>query len=496
MTGMTTAVDSFELISIGVDIGSVTTHILFSALRLEREPYRMSSRFSVVSRRDIWMSPVLLTPYEDAGNLIAAGRLSEMVATAFAQSGITAADVDTGVVILTGAALERENADAIAAVLSARVGSLVCASAGHHMEALLAAYGSGSCALSRTAQADVLNIDVGGATTKLSLIRAGSVIATAAIDIGCQSLKMSSDGERIAVVRKAARMAGRSAGLELDPGQSLGSAQLAALAEWLARAIVGFAFDDLPAPDVTDLILLDNFSPTKAAEALAPGLVTISGGVSEYFYSRTSEDYGDLARGIAAALRDQLSRRAGIQIAEPKAGIRATVVGASQFTTQASGSTTAVTQEVRLPIRALPVLKLPALDDRATESQSQVSDLVASACRLRPEVIESDGPLALAIDWRSGTEHRRLRNAAGGLLSGLARAGASSRCGPLIVLMDEDLALSLGTVLGELGRAADGFVVLDGLNLGEFDFIDIGPPQLPSGSYPVIVRSMVFECME
>ena len=46
--------------------------------------------------------------------------------------------------ILTGEALRRENAQAIAATISAHGGDFVCATAGHHMESMLAAFGSGA----------------------------------------------------------------------------------------------------------------------------------------------------------------------------------------------------------------------------------------------------------------------------------------------------------------------------------------------------------------
>src|SRR5215813_1550711 len=63
-------------------------------------------------------------------------------------------------------------------------GDFVCATAGHHMEAMLAGYGSGAARVSSDEKKRILNIDIGGGTTKLALVENGRVIATAAIHVG------------------------------------------------------------------------------------------------------------------------------------------------------------------------------------------------------------------------------------------------------------------------------------------------------------------------
>src|SRR5678809_624998 len=74
-------------------------------------------------------------------------------------------------------------------------GEFVCATAGHHMESLLAAYGSGAAKASSDLQGPVLNIDIGGGTTKLALVENGRVVHTAAIHIGGRL--MAHEGGRI-----------------------------------------------------------------------------------------------------------------------------------------------------------------------------------------------------------------------------------------------------------------------------------------------------------
>ena len=171
--------DNVTLVSVGMDIGSSGTQIIFSRLNLRRFGEDLSSRYVVVSRETLFQSEVVLTPYQSASR-IDDSALGRIIDRAYAAAHLQPRDIDTGVVILTGEALRRENAQAIADILAREGGDLVCATAGHHMEAMLAAYGSGAAQMSHQARSRILNIDIGGGTTKLAIVDCGTVIATAA----------------------------------------------------------------------------------------------------------------------------------------------------------------------------------------------------------------------------------------------------------------------------------------------------------------------------
>jgi ethanolamine utilization protein EutA len=64
--------DSYELIeglekltinSVGIDIGSSTSHLVFSRLVLRREGSAFSSRFRVTGQEVLYRSRIMLTPY-------------------------------------------------------------------------------------------------------------------------------------------------------------------------------------------------------------------------------------------------------------------------------------------------------------------------------------------------------------------------------------------------------------------------------------------------
>src|SRR5258707_10418687 len=175
--------DHVTRVTVGVDIGSSGTQVIFSRINLRRYGEDLTSRYYVVSRETLFQSPVALTPYSSDVRIDDAA-LGAIIDDAYKAAGVQAQDIDTGVVILTGEALRRENAEAIAGLIAEQRGDFVTATAGHHMESMLAAYGSGASKVSYDGDRRLLNIDIGGGTTKLAVLEKGNVIATAALHIG------------------------------------------------------------------------------------------------------------------------------------------------------------------------------------------------------------------------------------------------------------------------------------------------------------------------
>ena len=392
---------------------------MFAHLRLQRLADSLSSRYVVVEREVLHRSSIVLTPYA-AANTIDAAALASHIASWYASAGLAREDVDTGAVILTGVALEQDNARELADLFAGEGGKFVCATAGHALEATLAAHGSGSVARSRREGQTILHVDVGGGTTKLARIEDGVIVATSAIAIGARS---------------------RHAGRDPDDRRRVASE--------LAEAIVAATRGAAVAPELQLLPPLP--------QASAPARVTLSGGVAEYAAGRERADHDDLGRELAAAL---LALRAGLPapLEVTTDGIRATVIGASQFTVQVSGSTIGV--GAALPLRNVPVVLLGG-------------DMRGS------------GPIALAVKWEGEPEHARIRALA-------ERIAAVANRRPLIVAIDGDIAATLGGILRDELHFKGELVTLDGLELGDLDYIDVGTPVAPSGVVPVIVKSLVF----
>src|ERR1700752_2175983 len=164
--------ETITLRTVGIDIGSSTSHLLFARVVLARQSQYLSSRFVVVERQIIWRSSILLTPFLSDGT-IDARALAHFIHHAYHDAGLRRSDIDSGAVILTGEAIKRKNARAIDELFAEESGKFVCATAGHKLESILAAHGSGAVALSRRRGACGLHVDIGGGPTKLPPVNPG-----------------------------------------------------------------------------------------------------------------------------------------------------------------------------------------------------------------------------------------------------------------------------------------------------------------------------------
>jgi ethanolamine utilization protein EutA len=475
--------DNVVLVSVGIDVGSAGTQVLFSRMQLQRQGLDLCSRYLVVERETLFESPVSLTPYLGE-SLIDARKLGEIVDAAYNAARLHPDQIDTGVVLLTGEALRRENAEPIARVLAEKCGDLVCAAAGHHMEATLAAQGSGAVQWSYEQRQCVLNVDMGGGTVKLSVIDRGRILSTAALQIGARLVAVDDDG-MIERLDPAGRAHAERAGLEWRRGKRVTTAELALVAEAMADDLVAALVLTDPGRDVLELYLTDPIRDLDRVES-----VLCSGGVAEYVYGRESRAFGDLGMQLGSALRARFE--AGTlpwPLLAGSRGIRSTALGCSEFTAQLSGNTLYISApEALLPRRNMKVLSPPL----QLEGEI-VSGEVAAAIRrhlVLCEIDSTDERLVLALHWRGPPRYRRLRALAEGIVAGLAERAAAGL--PLYVILDADIALGLGAILHrELGLPGE-VLVIDGLALWDFDAVDIGRLRQPSATVPVTIKSLVF----
>ena len=467
--------ERIELQSVGIDIGSSTSHLTFSRLVLRRLGESLSSRFRVVERNVLHQSPILLTPYRDPF-LIDTERLDSFIRGAYARAGLTPDGIDTGAVVVTGEAAKKENAESILSLFAREAGRFVCAAAGPQLEAMMAAHGSGAVARSREGSG-VLSVDIGGGTTKLAVCRDGQVAAVAVINVGGRLV--AEDRGRITRLEEAGALVGDEVGLRLAVGQRIDDTRKAALAEKMAACLFEL-IDRRPFSSLTRRLMhtppLDDDGPID--------VLMFSGGVSEYIYERERAAFDDLGKALGEAVRSRLRHHplAG-SLATPLEGIRATVIGAAQYTVQVSGSTIFTPQPDLLPIRNLPVLSVRLGEPL---SVAGVAEAVRQAGRAHdPELL--DGPLALAIRWPFGPSHSELTLLGQGLVQAL-----DGRQAPVVLAFDRDIARLMGRLLLEELRAKLNLVAVDELELGAFDYIDVGEPLPVSGVVPVVVKSLVF----
>lgn len=474
------AQDNLELLTVGIDIGSSTSHLLFARVTLQRQVHDLSSRFVVVSREVVWQSPILLTPFLPDGT-IDAHKLSHFVHDAYHAAGISRADVDSGAVILTGEAIKKSNARAIDEIFASESGKFVCATAGHHLESILAAHGSGATELSRKRQSVGLHVDIGGGTTKLALIDHGELADVAAFAVGGRLLAQDADGVWSRVDDSAALVA-KELDLDTSP-QSLADpavrqAITRRLAELAVDQITGGARDDLG----RELQLTDPLRRTAV-----PEYVSFSGGVSEYLFGHETRDHGDIARELAASIVEQLRERIDVPSVEVGQRIRATVIGASQFTVQVSGKTIYLSDPAILPVHNVPVVHLGARVGDEIDTAAVTRAFVAAA-----ELHGADlrGLVALAFNWSGLPSYDRLVAIARAITAVLP--APTGQDGPLVLANDGDVGQSLGRILRhDLGFERE-VISIDGIELKELDYVDIGEFLEPPGVVPVVIKSLLF----
>ncbi len=420
----------------------------------------------------IHRSNVILTPYSSERR-IDTDALGTFIARSYAEAGWSPDDVDTGAVITTGEAARKENAAAIVALFSGQAGKFVCATAGHHLESLLAAHGSGAVALSRDAATPlVLNIDIGGGTTKLAVCRDGHVEETAALDIGARVVSWDTAGTINSVTRAGARVA-KEAGVQIAAGDRRDERALYAIAERIAdlalRVPTGKDFDD-PSVWLTDPLVAGG--PFRA--------LVFSGGVAEYINGLQDEEFGDLGLRLGRAIQ---RRRAEFEVLRPVESIRATCIGASQYSVQVSGDTLFLSDPTLLPLRDLAAI---AVRPETASAGAIANEIRRGIARLDRE----DGRFALAMRWRHGPAYPALRELCAGIADGTHELlGAHS---PLVVILDADLAGIVGQMLrDELGVRAP-VICVDQIALSDLDFIDIGAVLPEKSVVPVVVKSLVF----
>jgi ethanolamine utilization protein EutA len=476
--------DHVTLVSVGMDIGSSGTQVIFSRINLRRLGEDLSSRYFVVSRDTLYQSPVALTPYQ-SDERIDERALGAIIDDAYANAGMRPRDIDTGAVILTGEALRRENAEGIAGILAEHGGDFVCAAAGHHMEAMLAAYGSGAARLSSDDRQRILNIDIGGGTTKLAIVEAGRVVATAAFHVGGR-LQVVDAAQRVVRLDPAGRHLAAQAGYSWSVGDLARPDEMQRVADWMADAVIA-AITQQPLPVHLAALYLTDPLPELG---LIDGVI-ISGGVGEYVYGRETRDFQDMGRLLGTALRRRLDA-GGLPwpLLPARECIRATALGASEYSVQLSGNTIFVSSPgTLLPRRNLQVLR-PNYDFPEVVDPDGVAQAIAAHFAFF-DLFEGETEVALAFHWQGAPSYPRIAALAEGVVRALAKTTANGK--PLYLVLDGDVAQTLGFILkDELGLKND-VMVIDGVVLWDFDYVDLGRVRLPSNTVPVTVKSLVFE---
>jgi len=463
--------------SVGIDIGSTTTQLVFSKLSLGFVEEK--HKFDIVDREVTYLSEISLTPFHE-DYTIDSERLREILTVAYSSAGYKAEDIDTGAIIITGVAALRHNAAKILELFSGQMGRFVVATAGPNYEAILAAHGSGAVELSDRRLKTVMNVDVGGGTTKIAVIRRGEVVETASLFVGARHVVLD-ENERAVRVEEPAEIVASANGFKISAGEVVSKDEQAALASSLADSLFELIKGE-PLSPLTEKLM--QTPPLKFDGRV--DVVFFSGGVSEYIYGYEKRSFGD----IGLILGEEIRKRMGdLQVAEPAERIRATVIGESQYTLQVSGTTNLISDLGLLPIRNLPVVA-----PRFASSVLSVEQMEAEIRRAlgMHDLDPARDPFALAfarsvINQPSYLQMKGLSEAVVNVQRKKLEAGE-----PLVLVFEADIGMGIGRVIQEEVAPGCSLISIDEVKLSDFNYVDIGEPTGDRGFIPVIIKSLVF----
>lgn len=475
--------ESWQIHSVGIDIGTTTSQVIFSRLEVVNRAAASQVPNYEFSRRDIlYVSPAIPTPIDFEGH-VHEDALRRFIMSQYAAAGLDTELVKSGAIIITGETSKARNARQAVMGLAEQLGDFIVATAGPHLESVIAGQGSGAAEHSRTNTCRVLNIDIGGGTSNYAVFEAGRVVDTACLNVGGHLLELESDG-RLRHLHAPARPICTELGLSPlpEPGQPVGDGTVARIAGRMAGLIHEICVGQ-PSPLAQQLLMTDCLRPGHRYDA-----VYLSGGVGACYYDpqgiASARAFGD----IGPALAEALHRHAGMQalpLREPRHTLRATVIGAGAYSLSLSGSTIWV-DEQHLPVRNLPVVH---------------------AARPWPDCTA----VQLAEDWDTAMKRMDIDPAKDGYALGLpddlpvAYADvervvdalahfADAHPDParaLFVVARQDLGKVLGMLLQPRlhGRK---LAVIDEIQTRPGDYIDVGKPFMGGDIVPITVKSLAF----
>ncbi|MHA1480846.1 MAG: ethanolamine ammonia-lyase reactivating factor EutA, partial [Candidatus Thorarchaeota archaeon] len=341
--------ENLSLLSVGIDIGSSTSHLVFSRLTLRRERSfsNPSNRFILVERKIIYEGNIIFTPLLDR-HTIDVEAIVEFCNDEYRNAGITPDMVDTGAVLVTGETAKKKNAADIVKRISSESGKFVSAAAGPNLESMLSAMGSGVVDLTAKKQNTIMNIDIGGGTSNLAISSKGNVTSTSCINVGGRLLGIDKDF-KIWRIDDPTKFLMNELGMKYQIGDNIPEEDARLIAREYAKALVEVMTGKATSSIAKELMMTDNLNFSIPIQEYS-----FSGGVAEMFYG-SDITYDDIGKFLAEEI-ELLVEELGLLVVEPENKIRATVIGAGAFSLSVSGSTCYFDKSIEFPINNIPVI--------------------------------------------------------------------------------------------------------------------------------------------
>ena len=475
--------ENTQVLSVGIDIGTSTTKVIFSRLVMENTAgFFTVPRISIVEKEVIYRSDIYHTPLKTA-SLLDGEAVREIVAGEFVRAGLTQADIGTGAVIITGESARKENAGLVLAKLSDFAGDFVVSTAGPDLEAVIAGQGSGAQQDAEENAAVVVNLDIGGGTTNVVLFDQGQTAARGCVDIGGRLIRVEAD-LTVTYASESARKIARALYLPLQAGERTTLETLTKICDTMARLL-----EQLLGLEEQSGLLREIQTPgsTWFAPQKKIAAICFSGGVADCIYQNRQDplQYGDIGVLLGRSIRRGRLFQA-FRVLTPKETIRATVVGAGTYTTSISGSTIDYTEGL-FPLKNVPVLKL-SLPEQA---RCFAGDSGFLKEKVRWFLQQSDSTnVILAMQGEKNPSYAGINILAATIVAAMDTELPEGS--PLLLVVESDMAKALGQAVKKNLSAKRPVIAIDAIRVEQNDFVDMGKPLMQGLVIPVVVKTLIF----
>ncbi len=471
-------VNEIELLSVGIDIGSSTSHLVFSKLLLERDEESPTRRFIIVDRNIIYEGRIIDTPLLH-DNTIDIAELTDFFKQEYMHAGINPAEVQTGAVIITGETAKKQNAEEIVETLSSDAGKFVAATAGPNFEGVIAAMGSGAKDRSEKFNKTILSCDIGGGTSNIAISVNGKIVSTSCVSVGGRLIALDSE-EKIWRVADPAKTVMEHLSMDYKIGDRIPIKDINKIAETFAQVLIEVITGQPTSLLSKKLMITNNLKFTNSIDEYM-----FSGGVAELIYggNGTHNDMGKILADKINLLTPKLTS----PVIEPLNKIRATVIGAGAHSLSISGSSGFMDDKLEFPIINVPVINVD-IEESKLSFQHVVSKINSSFQRF--DLKEGKENVALYFKDQIRNSYPIVELFAKSVEAALPNSINNKI--PIILIFENDIACSVGNVIRRETGLKTNLLTLDELDLKEGDWIDIGEPLVGNQVFPVTVKSLVF----
>lgn len=477
--------DKTAILSVGIDVGTSTTQVVFSKLQMDNAGgYFSVPRVAIVDKEVVYKSEVYMTPLK-TDVLIDTDALRDIVAAEFRKAGYRPEDTDSGAVIITGESARKENSDAVLKSLSDFAGDFVVSAAGPDMESLIAGKGSGAWQYSMDHHCRVANLDIGGGTTNVVLFEDGETLARGCLDIGGRLICMNPQGI-ITKVSPAAAVIAQAAGVSVSVGDRCDELKLTAVTRQMAAALnayLGVGTKDIDA--ILRQIKTPGSSDFPVPEKVQA--VFFSGGVADLIYHESADTwaYGDIGVLLGRAIRESRLFM-DFQKMEPGETIRATVVGAGTYTTTISGSTITYSDDI-FPLKNIPVIKL----DEELQEACFAGETEPVIRRIQWVLGQNDEEhFILAMPGKRNPGYMEMKRAAASIRQIMDRVQPPGE--PILLVIESDIAKAMGQMIRQQPDLKRQVVAIDSIHVEDGEYVDMGKPMMNGMVIPVVVKTLIF----